>query len=401
MPRTTFSLLLVGSVAITTVAVAHNSVAEILVGYAGPLTGEMALASEGMQNGVELAIAELNAVGALLGQKVTLDLVDDYCDAEQALAAARKLLADRVAVVIGHLCSGTSIPASLLYEEARIPFISLASSPVLTSRGLRLTFRTVPPNDVNAKFTAQYMVQRLAAKRIAIIHDTHVYGKGIAELTRQSLEELGTPPVLFEALQPGQLVFADLIQRMRGAEIDVVSYGGYPPSVGLLRRQMAEASFLPTLIASTANGSEEYYLIAGEAAEGTLVVADQRFNTAEFSRFEESLRAAYHTDSDVRNTRVTPASTSGRRRSRPRARQMAWPWLKRYALGRFTSSVSKPASTTMATCRARWASPAFGSGMTAGPCRCRRILPPEVKRLPRNDAPGGARSASQARLTGA
>jgi branched-chain amino acid transport system substrate-binding protein len=89
MPRTTFSLLLVGSVAITTGAVAHNSVAEILVGYAGPLTGGMALASEGMQNGVELAIAELNAGGGLLGQKVTLDLVDDYCDAEQALAAAR------------------------------------------------------------------------------------------------------------------------------------------------------------------------------------------------------------------------------------------------------------------------------------------------------------------------
>jgi ABC-type branched-subunit amino acid transport system substrate-binding protein len=102
MPRTSFSLLLVGSVAITTVAGANNSVAEILVGYAGPLTGEMALASEGMQNGVELAIAELNAGGGVLGQKVTLDLVDDYCDAEQALAAARKLLADRVAVVIGH-----------------------------------------------------------------------------------------------------------------------------------------------------------------------------------------------------------------------------------------------------------------------------------------------------------
>ena len=303
MPRTTFSLLLVGSVAITTVAGAHNSVAEILVGYAGPLTGEMALASEGMQNGVELALAELNAVGGVLGQKVTLELVDDYCDAEQALAAARKLLADRVAVVIGHLCSGTAIPASLLYEAARIPFISLAASPVLTDRGLRLTFRPVQPNDANAEFTAQYMVRQLAAKRIAIIHDTRVYGKGIAELTRQSLEELGTPPVLFEALQPGQLLFADLIQRMRGAEIDVVSYGGYPPSVGLLRRQMAEASFLPTLIASTANGSEEYYLIAGEAAEGTLVVADQRFNTAEFSQFEESLRAAYHTDSDVRNTR--------------------------------------------------------------------------------------------------
>jgi hypothetical protein len=67
------------------------------------------------------------------------------------------------------------------------------------------------------------MVRQLAAKRIAIVHDSRVYGKGLAELTRQSLEQLGTPPVLFEGAQPGQLVFADLIQRLRGAEIYVLS----------------------------------------------------------------------------------------------------------------------------------------------------------------------------------
>jgi branched-chain amino acid transport system substrate-binding protein len=147
------------------------------------------------------------------------------------------------------------------------------------------------------------MVRQLAAKRIAIVHDTRVYGKGLAELTRQSLEELGTPPVLFEAAQPGQLVFADLIERLRGAEIDVVYYGGYPREVGLLRRQMAEAAFVPAMITSGANSSEEYDLIAGQAAEGTLVVADRRFNTAEFSQFEASLRAAYQMDSDLRVTR--------------------------------------------------------------------------------------------------
>jgi branched-chain amino acid transport system substrate-binding protein len=303
MRRTTFSLLLVGSVAITTVAGAHNSVAEILIGYAGPLTGEMELAAEQMQNGVELAVSELNAVGGVLGQKVMLDLADDYCDAEQALAAARKLVADRVAVVIGHLCSGTAIPVSLVYEAAGIPLITLAANPLLTHRGLRLTFRSSPPDDANAKFTAQHMVREFAAKRIAIVHDTRVYGNGLAELTRQSLEDLGTAPVLFEAVQPGQLVFADLIQRLQGAEIDVVYYGGYPREVGLLRRQMAQAAFVPRMIMSGANSSEEYDLIAGQAAEGTLVVADRWFDTAEFAQFEASVRAAYQMDSDLRVTR--------------------------------------------------------------------------------------------------
>ena len=130
MPNKTSCCLLVGSVAIATLAGAHHPAAEVLVGFAGPLTGETALGSEGMQNGVELAVAELNAVGGVLGQKVTLDLADDYCDAEQALAAARKLVADRVAVAIGHICSGTAIPASLLYEAAGIPLIALAANPV-------------------------------------------------------------------------------------------------------------------------------------------------------------------------------------------------------------------------------------------------------------------------------
>jgi branched-chain amino acid transport system substrate-binding protein len=303
VPNKTSCCLLVGSVAIATLAGAHHPAAEVLVGFAGPLTGETALGSEGMQNGVELAVAELNAVGGVLGQKVTLDLADDYCDAEQALAAARKLVADRVAVVIGHICSGTAIPASLLYEAAGIPLIALAANPVLTGRGLRLTFRVAPRDDVNAEFTAEHMVRELAAKRIGIVHDSRVYGRGLGELVRQSLDELGTPPVLFEAVQPGQVVFADLIQRLRKAEIDVVYYAGYPREVGLLRRQMAEASFFPTLITSAPSSSEEYDLIAGRAAEGTLVVALRRFNTAEFSQFEASLRATYQMDPDLRAAR--------------------------------------------------------------------------------------------------
>jgi branched-chain amino acid transport system substrate-binding protein len=303
VPSTTSCLLLAGSVAIATLAGAHRPAAEVLIGFANPLTGEMELAAEQMQNGVELAVAELNAAGGILGQKVVVDLADDYCDAEQGLAAARKLVADGVVVVIGHLCSGTAIPVSLSYEEAGIPLITLAANPLLTDRGLRFTFRSSPPDDANAKFTAQHMVRPLAAKRIAIVHDSRVYGKGLADLTRRNLEELGTPPVLFEAMQPGQLVFADLIQQLRGAEIDVVYYGGYPREVGLLRRQMAEAAFVPPMITSGANSSEEFGLIAGQAAEGTLVVADRRINTAESSEFETNLRAAYKMDSDLRVTR--------------------------------------------------------------------------------------------------
>jgi branched-chain amino acid transport system substrate-binding protein len=263
----------------------------------------MELAGEQMRNGVELAVDELNAAGGVLGQNLALDLADDYCDAEQGMAAARKLVADGVVVVIGHLCSGTAIPVSLVYEAAKIPLITLAANPLLTERGLRFAFRSSPPDDANARFAAQYMVGQAAARRIALLHDTRVYGKGLAEMARKSLEELGVAPVLFEPLQPGQLVFSDLIERLRQAEIDVLYYGGYPREVGLLRRQMADAGFDPLMITSGANSSEEYELIAGPAAEGTLVVADRRFDTAEFAEFEARLRAAYDMESDLRVTR--------------------------------------------------------------------------------------------------
>ncbi len=263
----------------------------------------MELAGEQMQNGTKLAVAELNAAGGVLGEKIVIDHVDDHCDGEQAAAAARKLVADGVAVAIGHLCSNAAIPASEVYEAARIPFLTMASNPLVTARGLHWTFRASPSDVAYSKLTAEYMARQLAGKRIAIVHDTRTYGKGAADFTRKSLEELKIAPVMFEAMRPGQLLFTDLIEGLRRVGTDVLYYGGYPREVGLLRRQMAEAGFEPPTIVSAANTSEEFGLIAGPAADGTLVVADRRFDTAEFSRFEASLRAAYQMPSDLRVTR--------------------------------------------------------------------------------------------------
>ncbi len=296
-------LLLVGSVTVAIFAGTRDLDAEILIGFAGPLTGEMELAGEQDHNGTKLAVAELNAAGGVLGQKVVVEHVDDHCDGEQAVAAARKLVADGVAAAIGHLCSQAAIPASEVYEAARVPFLTLASNPLLTARGLRWTFRGSPSDLAYGQATAGYMARHLAAKRIAVVDDTRTYGKGAADVTRRSLADLGIQPVLLEAVQPGQLVFGDLIERLRQVGADALYYGGYPREIGLLRRQMAEAGFRPPTIISAASTSEEYGLIAGPAADGTVVIADRRFETAEFSRFEATLRATYQMPSDLRVTR--------------------------------------------------------------------------------------------------
>src|SRR5262245_16325369 len=108
--------------------------ADILVGVGAPLTGPSAWSGEQIQHGVEFATAELNAAGGLLGQRVALTFADDYCDPEQAVVAARKLVAQRIVAVLADSCSGAAIPASEVYEEAQIPFVALPTNPRLTER---------------------------------------------------------------------------------------------------------------------------------------------------------------------------------------------------------------------------------------------------------------------------
>jgi branched-chain amino acid transport system substrate-binding protein len=280
---------------------APEASAEIMVGFAGPLTGQMEYAGEQAQNGAELAIAELNAAGGVLGQQVVLDSADDYCDPEQAVAAARQLLAHKVVFVTGHWCSGAAIPASEIYEAARIPFITGGpTNPRLTERGLRFTFRSTMRYEAQATLAIDYMVRQLNAHRIAIVHDTRIFGKELAELTSRRLAELGAPARLLEAVQPGQLEYLDLIDRLRRAQIEVLYYAGYSREAALLRRQMAEAGFLPPMIAGSGAGSEDYGLIAGSAAEGTLITRTRAIDTPERVEFDAKFRAAYRFDADNR-----------------------------------------------------------------------------------------------------
>jgi branched-chain amino acid transport system substrate-binding protein len=274
--------------------------AEILLGVAAPFSGPFEYGGEQWQHGVRLAVAEVNAAGGLLGQEVVLDLADDYCDAKQAILAAHKLVADRVAAVIGHLCSGAAIPASEVYEAARIPSLTLATNPLLTGRGLHFVFRPASPDDAQGTFAAEYIVRQVGAKRIGILHDTSVYGKGAAEVTGRRLDELGVPAVLIDAIQPNQVIFPEVIERLRLATIDALYYGGYGRTAALLRRQMAEARLLPTMMVSSGAGAFDYGLIAGPAAEGTLVTGDPVLETAEFFDFERRFRASAGMSSDIR-----------------------------------------------------------------------------------------------------
>ena len=267
--------------------------AEILIGASGPMTGTLAWFGEQMQQGMDMEVAELNATGGVLGQQVELLMVDDYCDPAQAVAAAKKLVEARVAAVIGHYCSGASIPASKVYAEAGILMISpYSTNPTLTEQGFANVFRVVGRDTLQATMVADYLAERWGDQDIAIVHDGQAYGKGIAEEALRRLGEHGVTDILFEAIEPGQTDYLKLIDKLQAEGIDALYFGGYTAETGLIIRQARSRGYDLQMIGSDALTSEYFEHVAGPAAVGVRFVsyADPRTNE-EAAALVEKFRA--------------------------------------------------------------------------------------------------------------
>jgi branched-chain amino acid transport system substrate-binding protein len=266
---------------VTTLATASPGRADIVIGVPGPMTGGMAWIGEQGERGAALAIAELNAAGGVLGEPVRILLVDDFCDADQALAAAKKLVAEEVALVAGHLCSGAAIPASKVYEEAGILMISpTATNPALTEQGFAKVFRMSGRDTLQGTMAAEYLAERWRGRDIAIVHDGQAYGKGIAEEARRRLNEHGITGVLFELIEAGQPDYSELIDKLQAEGIDALYFGGYTAEAGLIIRQARSRGYDLQMIGSDALISEYFWHVAGPAAVGVRFVsmADPRAN---------------------------------------------------------------------------------------------------------------------------
>ena len=257
--------------------------AEVQIGAAGPLTGTMAWFGEQHERGVGMAVAELNAAGGVLGQSVEVVAVDDYCDGEQGVAAARKLIAADVMFVAGHLCSGAAIPASELYHEAGVIMISgSATNPKLTEQGLWNVFRVVNRDSEQARLAGDYLAEQWADAKIAIVHDGTVYGQDLAEETRRQPHQRGIREAVFAEIVPGQPDYGETISQLEAAGTAVLFYGGYTAEAALIARQSHDRNYDLQLVGGD-NLNGEYFLhVAGPAAAGVRFVsmADPRGNEA-------------------------------------------------------------------------------------------------------------------------
>ncbi|BCH22207.1 branched chain amino acid ABC transporter substrate-binding protein [Mesorhizobium sp. L-8-10] len=271
----------VASMAIASLAVAFSSPAqaEILIGAAGQITGPVAWQGQQIIHGSEMAVADINAAGGVLGQPLRLITADDFCDPEQAIAAAQKLVGDDVVLVVGHGCSGASIAASKVYEAAGVIQISPSSTnPMLTEQGRGNVFRTIGRDDMQGSVAGNYLADHWADRNIAILNDGTTYGKGLADETKRQLNKRGVAEAIFNTYDAGKADYSDEMAALQAANVAALYVGGYPNDIALMARAAHDRGYTVQLISGDTIATEEFGLVAGTAAEGVLFtfVADPR-----------------------------------------------------------------------------------------------------------------------------
>lgn len=248
--------------------------AEIRIGFANPLSGPYALSGNRNQVAVETAVYDLNRRGGVLGEQVQLVTVDDACGLQQALVAARKLISAGVRVVVGHLCSHSSLLAAGLYETADILMISPDSThPRLTEEGRSNVFRLIGRDDQQGQMAADLLAERWAQKKIAILHDGSTYGEGLAMETRKRLRQHGVTEAIYDAYDPGTKDYSALIERLRSAGIEILYLGGYGRDAGLILRMARERGDRLQLVGGDGLGMDGFWAETGAAGEGTIFSA--------------------------------------------------------------------------------------------------------------------------------
>jgi len=251
----------------------------VKIGHVGPLSGAIAHLGKDNENGARLAVEELNAKGLSIGgKKVKFELVaeDDAADPKQGTAAAQKLVDAKVSGVIGHLNSGTTIPASKIYSDAGVPQISpSATNPKYTRQGYKTTFRVVA-DDVHLGGTlGRYAVKDLKGKAIAVIDDRTAYGQGVADEFEKAVKAAGGNVVGREFTTDKATDFMPILTKLKGKKPDIVFFGGMDAVGGPMLKQMKSLGMSVKFMGGDGICTTELAKLAGDAmGDGQVVCAE-------------------------------------------------------------------------------------------------------------------------------
>jgi branched-chain amino acid transport system substrate-binding protein len=304
--RQMLGLAIGGLFAVTAVGASAQTV--VRIGHVAPLTGAIAHLGKDNELGARMAIDELNAKGIKLGgQAVKFELMseDDGADPKQGTAAAQKLVDNKVAGVIGHLNSGTTIPASKIYSDAGIPQISpSATNPKYTQQGFKTAFRVVANDGQLGGTLGRYAVNELKAKAIAIIDDRTAYGQGVADEFRKAVVSAGGKVVGREFTNDKATDFNAILTKLKGANPDLIFFGGMDAVAGPMLRQIKQLGMNVKYMGGDGICSPKLAELAGDAmSDGQVVCAEAGGITPQYEpgmkAWREKFKSKFNADVQI------------------------------------------------------------------------------------------------------
>ncbi len=300
-------LVAAAAVALLTGAVSAQDMV-IKIGHVGPTSGAIAHLGKDNENGARMAIEELNAKGVTIGgKKAKFELLaeDDAGDAKQGTAVANKLVDAKVHGVIGHLNSGTSIPASKIYSDAGIPQISpSATNPKYTRQGFKTTFRVVA-DDVHLGGTlGRYAMKELKGKSIVTIDDRTAYGQGVAEEFAKAVKASGGKIADAQFTTDKATDFTAILTAIKAKKPDIVFYGGMDAVAGPMLRQMKQLGINAKMVGGDGICTGELPKLAGGAmADGQVVCAEaggvEGTQKVGMDKFRDDFKKKYNADVQI------------------------------------------------------------------------------------------------------
>src|ERR1051325_6509494 len=251
---------------------AGTAQAQIKMGVAGPLTGPNAAFGAQLKNGTDQAVADINAAGGIMGQKIAVSYGDDVSDPKQGVSVANKFAGDGIKFVVGHFNSGVTMPASEVYQESGLLVVTpSATNPKITERGMWNIFRTCGRDDQQGAVASAWILKNMKGKKIAIVHDKTTYGQGLADETKKGLNKGGMKEGMYEVVNLGEKDFSALVSKIKASGADLVYWGGLHTEGGFIVRQMRDQGVNAVLMGGDGITSEEFATVGGPGVEGTLM----------------------------------------------------------------------------------------------------------------------------------
>jgi branched-chain amino acid transport system substrate-binding protein len=248
----------------------------VKIGHVAPTSGAIAHLGKDNELGAKMAVEDLNAKGLKIGDKTAkfeLLAEDDAADPKQGTAVAQKLVDSKVNGVVGHLNSGTTIPASKLYSDAGIPQVSpSATNPKYTRQGFKTTFRVVADDTQLGGTLGKYAVETLKGKNIAVIDDRTAYGQGVAEEFEKAAKAAGATIVGHEFTTDKSTDFNAILTKLKGAKPDVLFFGGMDAVGGPMLKQVKQLGMTVKFMGGDGLCTAELAKLAGDAIGEDMVV---------------------------------------------------------------------------------------------------------------------------------